>query len=118
MTIRVDSRFHFTSLVEIVDGNDQPVENVRIVMPYPRPRITTEFSPDLVSYHVRTGDSVRSLAARFLGRSDLWWAIAEFSGVIDPFTETQPGATTPRAGGALRIPSLDLVMFDLLRFER
>jgi hypothetical protein len=117
MPVNANSRFNFTPLVMVVDGADQAVENLRTDLPYARPAVTAEQRPDLVAYAVRAGDSWRSLSSRFLGRSDLWWAIAEFTGVIDPFTELSPGRTVPRSGGAVLVPSLDTVMFDLLNFD-
>lgn len=115
MPTGLDSRHGNLQVIAIVDSVGNQVENLRLDIPYPRPAATQVSRPDLTRYTVRGDDSWRTLGHRFFqGQPHLWWAIAEFTGVIDPFMELAPGKTVPGADGALLVPSLDLVMFDLL----
>ncbi len=116
MTVGRDSRFQVAGpCVVLIDSAGAAAENMRVDLPYPRPDIAVATRPDITQYTVRGDDTWRNLAQRFFhGRADLSWAIMEFSGVIDPFTELRPGKTTPNAGGTLTIPSFDTVMFDLV----
>jgi len=117
--ITKDSRFNLTPLIAVVDSAGESVENTRVDIPYPRPDVTARRRPDLFAYPVQPGDTFRGVAQRFLrGRSDLWWTIAEFSGIIDPIAEFKPGKTAPRCKGTVLIPSFETVVFDLLDFER
>jgi len=116
MTISRDSRF-VSALPAVVpiDASGDAIENVRLDLPYPRPVITAERRPDVTQYTVRGGDTWHTLGLRFMhGQAQYWWAIAEFSGVIDPFTELAPGKTTPNAGGTLTVPSFETVAFELI----
>ena len=110
-----DSRYNGIAHIAIIGPLGEQVENVRLDLPYPRPAVTLKAHTDVTRYPVRGDDTWRSLGIRFMqGQAHLWWAIAEFTGVIDPFTELQPGKTVPGANGTVTIPAFDLVMFDLL----
>jgi hypothetical protein len=87
-------------------------ENRRVSMPYPREQVISRVDPgNLFDYTVVATDTWSNIAACFLkGRSDLWWCIAECSGVIDPFTELVEGRV-------LKVPTWDAVMFNILSFE-
>ena len=106
-----DSRFNYSIVIRTVNTLGEPVENERIHLPYARERIVNIVRPDLQEYRVQDGDTWSNLAARFLrGRSDLWWVLAEFSGVLDPFDELVPGRL-------IKVPQFDTVMFEVLNFE-
>ena len=62
------------------------------------------------AYEVREGDTWVSLSFKIYGDSALWWVLAEYNDVVDPFAELVPGTT-------LVIPSNDVVFFDELDFE-
>ena len=115
MSVGRDSRFANVTQLVLVDSAGNAVENARIDLPYPRPNVSAQKLPDITTYTVRGDDSWQTLAQRFFrGRSDLWWAIAEFSGVVDPYTELNAGKTTPLAGGTLSVPTFETVVFDLI----
>lgn len=106
-----DSRYNFTPRIRVVDSQGALVENERVDLPYDRSLVVRSAKASLQEYIVMEGDSWSNVAARFLrGRSDLWWVIAEYSGVIDPFTEL-------KVGQKLKIPTFSTVMFDVLGFN-
>jgi len=110
MSVSEESRYNFTVRMRQVDMAGQLVEPERLDLPYPRTPVIRRSRPDLHEYKVREGDTWSNIASRFLrGRSDLWWVIAEFTGVVDTFEELVVGAI-------LRIPSFEMVMFDVLNF--
>lgn len=111
MAVGEESRYNFTVRMRQVDVSGQLVEPERLDIPYPRTPVIQRSRPDLHEYKVREGDTWSNIASRFLrGRSDLWWVIAEFTGVVDAFEELT-------VGSILRIPSFDMVMFDVLNFD-
>jgi nucleoid-associated protein YgaU len=56
---------------------------------------------------VAPGDTWQNISVRFLGTAELWWLIAEFNRVLDPFTELT-------AGRRLIIPSPNRVRLSTL----
>ena len=42
-------------------------------------------------YIVQFGDTWQNISLRYLGDAALWWLIAEFNRVLDPFTFLTPG---------------------------
>jgi nucleoid-associated protein YgaU len=106
-----DSRFNATVVLRIVDNAGNQVESARLHLPYSRESVINVSPSDLQDYPVQEGDTWHSIAARTLkGRSDLWWIIAEFSNVLDPFKEFAVGLV-------LKIPSFESAMFDVLNFQ-
>jgi hypothetical protein len=86
-------------------------ENEYLDMPFQRELVVTNQQAALRVYKVRDGDTWSNIAARaYRGRSDLWWAIAEQSGVEDPFTELT-------VGKELNVQSHDQIMFEVLNFD-
>lgn len=78
------------------------------------PRLANVNFPDNREYTPVAGDSWTSLAQRFYGNSKLWWVIAEFNRVVDPFSEMQSFIDN---GKTLTIPSMSKVQFDVLAFD-
>ena len=58
-------------------------------------------------YYVKTGDTLRGLAFQMYMDARLWWVIAEFNDIIDPFEDIVVG--TP-----LRCPSLSRVRSQIV----
>jgi nucleoid-associated protein YgaU len=48
--------------------------------------------PDALDHVVTVGETLDQLAARYYGREDLWWRIADANAVAFP-TDLTPGAT-------------------------
>ena len=42
-------------------------------------------------YTVQPGDTWPAISLRFLGSAELWWIIAEFNRILDPFESLVPG---------------------------
>lgn len=73
-----------------------------------RPGVNTAHRGDDTYYTSQTGDSFHSLAHRLYGDVRLWWVIAEFNDVEDPFNDLVPGTT-------LRLPSRARLHMEVLR---
>ena len=71
-----------------------------------RQRVDTTPRPDDRFHTVIEGDRVDRLAARYLGRAELWWVICDYNDVFFPL-ELEVGAV-------LRIPSLEYVTMRLI----
>lgn len=112
MSIGNDSRYNLTPTILIVDSIGVPTENEHVDLPYDRSKVvSTAIKPSVQDYSARAGDTWSNMGARFFkGRSDLWWVLAEYSGVIDPFSELLVGAT-------IKVPQFDTVQFETLRFD-
>lgn len=111
MSVSDESRFNYSPRIRVVDAAGTELENERVHLPYPREPIVSVLRPDLYEYHAQEGDTWSNIASRLLrGRSDLWWVIAEFTGVMDPFAELF-------AGRILKVPQFDTVMFEVLNFD-
>ncbi len=111
MSIGEFSRHNYCTVISVVDDSGARTENDRIDFPFHRDVIVNTSQPSTREYIVRAGDNWSNIAARFFkGRSDLWWIIAEFSNIIDPFNELVVGAK-------LKIPQFDTVMFEVLNFN-
>ena len=107
MTILEDSRNSFTSTITQVDqvtGLEKQPTYLDI-----RERITA-LSPDDRYFQVAEGHTWGLIGLSFLLDARAWWALADLSNVIDPFTELVPGAI-------LRVPSQDRYMFRILSGE-
>ena len=63
--------------------------------------------PDNVQVAAEPGDTWSGLAYTYLGDPELWWAIAIFNNVFNPFEDPRPGAV-------LTIPSVRTVHEVLL----
>ena len=57
----------------------------------PLPALTQVDYGDNREYTVNPGDTWQNISLRFLGAAELWWIIAEFNRVLDPFEELWPG---------------------------
>lgn len=107
-----DSRFNYSPKIRVINADGTDHENERVHLPYPREVVVGVTRPDLAEYVVQAGDTWSNIAARFFrGRSDLWWVIAEFTNVLDPFSELVVGKT-------LKIPRFDTVQFEVLDFDK
>ncbi len=71
-----------------------------------RERVDTTPRPDDRFHTVVAGDRVDSLAARYLGRSELWWILCDYNDIFFPL-ELELGAV-------LRIPSVEHVNMRLM----
>ena len=58
-------------------------------------------------YLVQPGDTWQNISLRQLGTAELWWVIAEFNRVLDPFTELVEGMRLVIPSPTrIRLPSL------------
>ncbi len=107
MSAGKNSRWNRTDLIDFRDRFGQPLR--RVTFDY-LSRYTAINRPDNRTYRVQQVDDWGSLAYRTLTDENLWWTIAEFNQVIDPFEEIPPGKS-------MVIPSNFAVRFDVLDFE-
>ena len=71
-----------------------------------RDRVDITQRPDDRFHTVVAGDRVDLLAARYLGRADLWWVLCDYNDIFFPL-ELELGAV-------LRIPSVEHVNMRLI----
>lgn len=62
---------------------------------------------DDLTYIVRVGDTLDSIAHQLLGDGELWWVIADANAIDDLFAPLEPGTV-------LRIPSRRTVYEEIL----
>lgn len=76
------SRYARVGVTRTADGKD-----------YVPPRDRAAVRPEDVTFVAADpGDTWISLATRHLGNPELWWAIAEINGVVNPLEPLEPGA--------------------------
>lgn len=57
---------------------------------------------------VRLGDTIHSVSHRELGDMRLWWVVADFNDITDPFADLAVGTT-------LRVPSITRLWMEILK---
>ena len=72
-----------------------------------REKIDTSMADTDNVYTVKEGDNLRDIAHKRLGDARLYWVIADFNKIIDPFEKLS-------VGKALRMPSLKRVRENYL----
>lgn len=66
--------------------------------------------PSNIQYRLRDTDRWHTLAHRRFGRGMDYWAILDFSNILDPFEELV-------TGNVVTLPSQDVLQFDVKDFE-
>lgn len=61
-------------------------------------------------YTMRQGDDWHTLTTNRLGDMRLWWTIAEYNKIVDPFEAVE-------RGNSIATPAKDVVFFDILDFD-
>lgn len=94
MSITNTSRFRRCKVVVSLDARGNPIEPPFVDI---EPSIEIKNNSDSQEIVCEAGDTWGVLGFQFLRDPTAWWAIAEYSGIIDPFTELEPGTilTTP-----------------------
>ena len=72
-----------------------------------RPQVATEPRATDIFYTVQSGDTLHHIAARQLGDPRLWWVVADFNDVLNPFDALIVGAT-------VRLPSQQRLWTEVL----
>jgi len=85
--IKQNSRQRFTAVISNADPNGRKLEYDYSDL---RPCLVNNKSPDNRSIIPQQGDNWSRIAWRSLGNGRLYWVIADYSVVLDPFTELQP----------------------------
>ncbi len=108
MAIGPESRNNLTVVIKVLDsGSGLPLKPPYLDL---RPRVTGFSADD--SYHTVTdGQSWANIALDRLGDAKSWWAIADLSGVVDPFTELETNVL-------LRCPSTYRYLFRILEGKK
>lgn len=104
MAIPLNSRLELTYVVSVVDpvtGNDvqPPFMDLR--------RRVTATDPTDRFVTATDGSSWGTIGLSFLLDARAWWAVADLSDVIDPFTELTPGVS-------YRCPSQSRYLFEIV----
>lgn len=60
-----------------------------------------------VFYDVEPNDNLQKISYRFFGSAELWWVVADFNDIFDPFDALVPGST-------LRLPSPSRLWMEVL----
>lgn len=70
--------------------------------------LTSQLSRDVsyVEHEIRSGDTLDSISDKYYGRPDLYWVIADFNGLLDPFERLWGNMKT------IRVPTLSNVTFE------
>lgn len=72
-----------------------------------RPPLDTSHRAGDIYYTVQSGDTLQSIAWKKLGDVKLWWVVAEFNGIKDPFEDLAVGTE-------LRLPSRARIWMEIL----
>lgn len=86
MSIKPGSRNNFAVVRRIVDSSGNNTEHDQLDI---RPQITKTNHPDNRRIEVLPHETWSHLAWRTLGNGRLWWLIADYSKIVDPFREIQ-----------------------------
>lgn len=62
---------------------------------------------DDIFYEVRAGDTLSLIAHRYFGEASLWWVVADFNDILDPFEDLVQG-------DVLRLPSQSRLWMEVL----
>lgn len=73
----------------------------------PRSTPNTDVQADDLYATAGVGDSLQLIAWRLYGDAKLWWVLADFNDVVDPFTPVA-------AGARLRAPSQRRLLMEVL----
>jgi|FreactcultureFD7_1027221.scaffolds.fasta_scaffold08475_2 hypothetical protein len=105
--IPINSRNLLTDVVQPVDATGKSTALAFVDI---RTRVTSYASDD---QFVNVDDTMTwgNLGVKLLGDATFWWAIADLSGTVDPFTELVPGTTV------LRAPTIQRLLFNILAPE-
>lgn len=87
--IAFDSWYQRSVIIRIADAEGLPVQPDYLDIV---PRLRTTLYPDNQYIQVKSSDTLPGMTARFLGTANAWKTLAEFSGIIDPFTEMKEAA--------------------------
>ena len=82
------SRWNRTQIIQVRDQFGKPLR--RNHFDY-LPRYNAIDRPGNRFYRIQQGDDWGNLAGRLYRDENVWWALAEFNQVIDPFDELVPG---------------------------
>ena len=111
MSIHKRSRFNRCKILSVQDSLGNPTRREYLT---PWPRFKEVNFDDNGEHRMRTGDTWSNLAFRFLGSSTLWWVIAEFNRVVDPWKDLR---TFIAEGRLIIYPSISRLNFQLLVFD-
>lgn len=85
-----NSRYNYAELVVTRDANGNLLEPLHYGI---RPGLVRINYPDSTAFSPPLGTNWCRIAWSTLGDSFAWWAIADYSMVVDPFTELEPRVT-------------------------
>lgn len=91
MSVGRDSRHNYSAVMRVVDAAGNLVEREYLDI---RPRLVLTDHPDNVQFTPSASDTWNRIGWRRLGRFDRYWIIADYSGVLDPWTELKPKRKT------------------------
>jgi hypothetical protein len=104
MPVLPNSRNLLTDVIQPIDPvSGEPSSPAFIDL---RQRVTT-FAPDDQFYTVQNADTWGYIGLQLLGDARNWWAVADLSGIVDPFAELVVGAQ-------LRSPSITRFTFVIM----
>ena len=87
-------------------NSDDVIENAGYKMYEIKDRINTDIRDDDIWYSIIDGDDLRTIAHKLYDDARLYWIIAEYNGIIDPF-EKLPISMR------LRSPSLKTIFTEI-----
>jgi len=96
MSIFSGSRYEGVNLIAIQENG-----TTRVLFEDREPISLDDFAGDPIQVTVQVSDEIDFIAARFYGRSTLWWIIADVNDLFFPFTLTE--------GQVLLLPPIDFV---------
>ena len=91
MSVSSDSRYNYTPVVQILDPSGALSEKLHLDI---RPTLQTIIHSDNIQFTPSDTDNWSRIAWRYLGNGKLYWIIADYSQVIDPFTELKARTRT------------------------
>jgi nucleoid-associated protein YgaU len=97
MRYEIPSRYRFTAVAQQDHNSYYGL----------RDSVATDPRFDDRFYVIGPDDTLQSVAHRLLGDVRLWWVVAEFNDIIDPFEDLVPGER-------LRLPSPNRLWTEIL----
>ncbi len=91
MSIGKESRYNYAVRIRRTNGAGVLIEHERFDL---RPTLTRTDFNDNVEYVPLDGDSWSRVSWKTLGNGRYWWIIADYSQVVDPFSELFPQTKT------------------------
>ena len=87
MSVSRESRYNYSATILVADAAGFLVEKPHLDI---RPQLVNIVHPDNVEFSPSGNDTWSRIGWRKLGNGRRWWIIADYSQILDPFSELKP----------------------------